>query len=154
MKKAAIAITFLLTIQLFYGAFMAGLKVAAAPTYSTINGSWLPYEFRNIFNDRITIHFIHRTLAYLLAIAIGYLWLKAKPINTSAAFNKVQTLLLIFVLLQTTLGVVSVLTSTKIVVGHFGVFEWMAQLHQLVGMLLLLSLLAVIYLLRFNKPSA
>jgi cytochrome c oxidase assembly protein subunit 15 len=88
MKKAAIAITFLLTIQLFYGAFMAGLKVVAAPTYSTINGSWLPYEFRNIFNDRITIHFIHRTLAYLLAIAIGYLWLKAKPINTSAAFNR------------------------------------------------------------------
>lgn len=155
MKKAAIAITFLLTIQLFYGAFMAGLKAAAAaPTWPTINGSWLPYEFRNIFNDRITIHFIHRTLAYLLAIAIGYLWLKAKPINTSAAFNKAKHWPLIFVLLQTTLGVVSVLTSTKIVVGHFGVFEWMAQLHQLVGMLLLLSLLAVIYLLRFNKPSA
>jgi cytochrome c oxidase assembly protein subunit 15 len=39
-----------------------------------------------------------------------------------------------------------VLYSTSIVPGQWGVFEWMAQLHQLVAMLLLLSLVMLLYL--------
>jgi cytochrome c oxidase assembly protein subunit 15 len=152
LKKALLWMIALLTIQLLYGAFMAGLKAAnAAPTWPTINGMIIPNVLSNIFHDRITIHFIHRTLAYILAALVIGWWLKAKIINASTAFNKVKHWTFILVLLQISLGVFSVLTSPGIKPGHFGLFEWMAQLHQLVGMLLLLAMIAQVYVLRFNK---
>jgi cytochrome c oxidase assembly protein subunit 15 len=43
------------------------------------------------------------------------------------------------------LGIFSVLTSKNIIPGTWGSFEWMAQLHQLVGMLLLLSVVNILY---------
>jgi cytochrome c oxidase assembly protein subunit 15 len=52
---------------------------------------------------------------------------------------------LYFVLLQVILGIFSVLTSKNIIPGAWGNFEWMAQLHQLVGMLLLLSVVNILY---------
>ncbi|MBX2930862.1 MAG: COX15/CtaA family protein [Chitinophagaceae bacterium] len=149
LKNIMIGITILLVIQLFYGAFMAGLKAAAAaPTWPLINGSFFPYKFGSILYDRITIHFIHRSIAYILIIAVFIWWLKARKINTSSVFNTIKNIPLILVLLQTILGIISVLTSQKIVLGSFGIFEWFAVLHQFVGMLLLLSMMAVIYVLR------
>jgi len=55
---------------------------------------------------------------------------------------------LVIVFVQVILGVSSLLTSNTIVPGHWGVFEWIAQLHQLTGMLLLLSLIAMLYVNR------
>ena len=37
--------------------------------------------------------------------------------------------------------------------GKFGLFEWMAQLHQLVGMLLLLCFVAILYLSRSKDEN-
>lgn len=154
LKKALIWIIALLTIQLFYGAFMAGLKAAnAAPTWPSINGMIIPEHLGNILHDRITIHLIHRTLAYVLAIAIIWWWLKAKVITASAVFKKAKHWPFILVIVQIVLGVFSVLTSPYIKLGNFGIFEWMAQLHQLVGMLLLLSLVAVTYILTWQKTT-
>ncbi len=148
LKISMIGITILLVVQLFYGAFMAGLKAAAsAPTWPTINGSFFPYKYGSILYDRITIHFIHRTLAYILVIAVIFWWLKAKKINSSSFFNKIKNIPLILVLIQTSLGILSVLTSPKIVLGSFGIFEWFAVLHQFIGMLLFLSMIAVVYVL-------
>ncbi|MEJ7679246.1 MAG: hypothetical protein WKG06_15600 [Segetibacter sp.] len=39
------------------------------------------------------------------------------------------------------------LNGNEIVAGKFGAFEWLAEIHQLTGMLLLLTLVAVIYIL-------
>ena len=61
-------------------------------------------------------------------------------------------MVLLLVMGQVILGISSVLTSPSIVPGKWGVFEWLAQLHQVVGMLLLLNLVAVLYLL--TKKSA
>ena len=55
------------------------------------------------------------------------------------------------VLLQVFLGIMSVLTSYKAVRQGWGVFEWNAQLHQIVAMLLLLSLVSVVFILRGRK---
>jgi cytochrome c oxidase assembly protein subunit 15 len=46
------------------------------------------------------------------------------------------------------LGIASVLLSLQIVPRTWGAFEWAAQLHQLVAMFLLMSLLGVGYLVR------
>jgi cytochrome c oxidase assembly protein subunit 15 len=52
------------------------------------------------------------------------------------------------VIIQVALGVFSVLTSVKIVPNQWGVFEWMAQLHQLIAMFLLLLLTWMVYLIK------
>jgi cytochrome c oxidase assembly protein subunit 15 len=75
----------------------------------------------------------------------------AKKFKASVLFNKTRNWVLILVILQVTLGILSVLNSLKIVPGRFGSFEWLALSHQLVGMLLLLALVAAFYLLRWSR---
>jgi cytochrome c oxidase assembly protein subunit 15 len=154
-RRFTLVIITLLTIQLFYGAFMAGLKGAiAAPTWPDINGAVFPAKMfsgdivNDLFFNIINIHFIHRTLAYILFGLIVAWWWKASQIKSSASFTKTKRWPLVFVMAQVLLGIFAVLCSPKIVLGHFGVFEWLAQLHQLTGMLLLLSLIAALYMLR------
>ncbi|MDB5247650.1 MAG: heme synthase [Segetibacter sp.] len=165
LLKGAVVITFLLCLQLVYGAFMAGLKAAVtAPTWPDINGMIIPGGLfsgdgflRSIVHDKIAIHFIHRTLAYLLTFLIIMWWFSAKRISYSPAFNKAKHLTIILVFIQVALGIFAVINSPGITAGKFGSFEWLAQLHQLTGMLLLLDLVAVIYITskkpRFNSNS-
>ena len=52
---------------------MAGHKAAsAAPTWPGINGSWWPDNIFsaaiNFVENKITVHFVHRGLAYLLLL--------------------------------------------------------------------------------------
>jgi cytochrome c oxidase assembly protein subunit 15 len=160
LKTSAVAITFLLVVQLIYGAFMAGLKAGiVAPTWPTINGMWLPQSMmsdglQSILHNKITIHFIHRGLAYLLVLLLLIWWWKARSISYSKPFNKARNYTMIFVFLQVSLGIFTVLKSPKIIAGKFGVYEWLALMHQAIGMLLFLSLVAVLYLSRSKKLSA
>jgi cytochrome c oxidase assembly protein subunit 15 len=58
--------------------------------------------------------------------------------------------------MQVVLGILAVLDSYKKVPQQWGSFEWMAQLHQVVGMLLLLSLVLLLFILRKKQqyPSS
>jgi len=156
----------LLVIQLIYGAFMAGLKGAlAAPTWPDINGSYVPvgitsYQGKEgtflsaLVNNPITIHFIHRNLAYLLAILIFVWSVKASKEKGSSLFNRLKWTPAVLVLIQVVLGIATVLTSVKKVPQKWGVFEWNAQLHQFVAMLLLLSLITVFFLHSSKRRAA
>lgn len=149
----------LLVVQLVYGAFMAGLKAATyAPTWPDINGSYFPpnmthyggrtYSFLSaLVNNPITIHFIHRNLAYLIFLLLLLWTVKAIKDNRSSLFNIWKWLPLFFVIIQVVLGIAAVLTSPQKLPQQWGVFEWNAQLHQFVAMLLLLSLVLVFFLL-------
>lgn len=152
-KKFTIAIIVLLVIQLFYGAFMAGLKAAKiAPTWPSINGNFFPTNthdyslVNNLFFNPLIIHFIHRGIAYILFILILVWWWQSKKIITSSVFNTLKVFPVVLVIVQVLLGIFSLLTSPQIIIGHFGIFEWMAQLHQLTGMLLLLALITNLYM--------
>jgi heme a synthase len=156
----------ILFVQLIFGALMAGHKAAtAAPTWPTINGSWVPDGLLkeepvtlNFFENKVTIHFMHRGLAYALLILIIIYSVKVFRIRSaSKIFSQARRMPLILVTVQVLLGILSVLTSTSIVPNRWGTFEWMAQLHQITGMLLLLSLVAMLFLTRrqlsFKQPS-
>ena len=151
--KGAIVLIILVSVQLIYGAFMAGLKAAAAaPTWPSINGVMIPSAgegsfFQHIFHEKIIIHFIHRTLAYCIAVAIFIWWWMARQINQSAPFNKAKNFTLVLVFAQIVLGILTLLKSPGIVAGKFGAFEWLAEMHQLTGMLLLLSLVTALFLI-------
>jgi heme a synthase len=146
----------LLIVQLLFGALMAGHKAAtAAPTWPMINDAWMPASlFKesplliNFIENKITIHFFHRNIAYLFTILIIIWYYRAAKVTGSSLFAATKFIPPMITLLQVILGVVSVLTSPGIIPNHWGVFEWMAQLHQLSGMCLLLSLVWVLYLVR------
>jgi len=152
----------LLFFQLIYGALMAGHKAAnVASTWPTINGEWVPTHlmgkesfFLSAIDNTTWIHFVHRGLAYILLAVVIYWVAQMRKIKGNLFWSNVNTLPLYFVLLQVLLGVFSVLTSKNIIPGTWGNFEWMAQLHQLVGMLLLLSVVNIIYATKSVRDTA
>ena len=161
LRKFTWIVLVTLIVQLLFGALMAGHKAAtAAPTWPDINGESLPAAlFRetpfliNFIENKITIHFFHRNIGYLLLILIVGWYFMAIRIKATALINATRSIPMLLVLLQVLLGILSVLTSTAIIPNRWGNFEWMAQIHQLVAMFLLLSLVWFLYLFRSKKPE-
>ena len=143
----------LLILQLIYGAFMAGLKAAPfAPTWPDINGKFFPeYQQFNsniaVFDNPYIVHFIHRSLAYIIALLVVIGWWKYRLSYPSSLFNKTNLLLPAITLVQVILGVFTVLYSpyTKKLI-------WLGTAHQFVAMILLLSLVWIMYVVR-SKPA-
>ena len=155
-KTLNVAILALLVLQLMYGALMAGHKAAmVAPTWPTINGDYMPSNLfsdpvflLNFIENKILVHFMHRGIAYVLLALVIYWTVQLYRINGSLFFNRIKIFPLLLVLLQVLLGIASLLYARSIIPGVWGIFEWMAQIHQLVGMSLLLSLVATYYVMR------
>ena len=156
LHNFSITIISTLLIQFIYGALMAGHKAAAgAPTWPDINGELIPEKLfhptlnlLSLVKDKTTLHFIHRTLAYLIFVLIVIWTTKANRIKSDNLFSYIKFIPIVLVIIQLGLGVFSVLTSQQIIPNSWGVFEWMAQLHQFVAMLLLLSFVWMLILSR------
>ena len=166
LARGVLTLLILLIVQLTFGALMAGNKAAtAAPTWPSINGAAWPAGIwngdlgaGNLAGNKITIHFIHRGLAYLIFLCMCILtWVAARRIGAvgsaraAGLFARTYWLPLALTTLQALLGITAVLVSPRIVLGRWGAFEWTAQLHQLVGMFLALSVLYVFYLVSGQK---
>lgn len=141
----------LLYVQLAYGAFMAGLHASkSAPTWPTINGDWVPggMSTRSFIGDPINVQFVHRGLAYLLLVGICAWFVYASRLSKKepgSLLGKFRWWPMIIVLVQVTLGVITVLSAPLIVFAKFGTYEWLAELHQLVAMFLLMALVGNLY---------
>ncbi|HSF44892.1 MAG TPA: COX15/CtaA family protein [Chitinophagaceae bacterium] len=144
LKNLTWIITAVLVVQLFYGAFMAGLKAGtAAPTWPTINGNWIPDNMGSITDHPITVQFIHRGLAYLLAILTAAWWWKASRTPASILFQSTRTIPPLLVIIQVVLGIFTVLYSPD-----KQALLWLGVAHQFVAMLFLLSM---VWTLRIMK---
>jgi cytochrome c oxidase assembly protein subunit 15 len=89
-----------------------------------------------------------------LLVLLIFIWtIRALKAAASPAFRKARWFPCIFVLSQTVLGIFTVLTSVWIRPTKWNVFEWMAQLHQLVAIFLLLSLIAVLFFLQGKQKA-
>lgn len=153
LQNYTIAIIIILFVQLTYGAFMAGLKAAmAAPTWPTINGMWLPGNLatNSLINDKINVHFIHRGLAYILLVLIIIWFAKARTAarNNTSALRNTMAWPMVLVAVQVLLGIITVVSAPHIVLGKFGLFESLAELHQLVAMFLLMALVVNLYVVK------
>ncbi len=147
----------ILGVQLVYGAFMAGLKAAmAAPTWPSINGQYIPDNLmaQSFISHPINVHLMHRTLAYLLFTVIMF-WFGAASkyagSHKNSLLNKARWWPFILVFVQVLLGIVTVISAPKIVFGKVGVFEILAEAHQLVAMFLLIALIVNLYAVRSKK---
>jgi len=155
LRRWTVVILVLLFFQLLYGALMAGHKAATtAPTWPGINGSWMPAGvfsehplLHDLVGNKLTVHFIHRTLAYCLFIGV-VIWtaFAFRLVAIPALFRRLRWLPLGIVSLQVVLGICSLLTSPGIIPHHWGAFEWLAQLHQVTGLLFLLTMVGMLYL--------
>jgi heme a synthase len=159
-RKWNLVLILLVILQLAYGALMAGHKAAnIAATWPTINGQWIPTNLvtdgflLNAIDNKIFIHFVHRGLAYLILVFIILWTIQLYRNSGTKAYSIIRPIPSLLVVLQVALGILTVLSSSGIISGHWGFFEWMAELHQLVGMLLLLSLVTTWYLIRTRKTN-
>ncbi|MEO6406426.1 MAG: COX15/CtaA family protein [Ferruginibacter sp.] len=144
LKNQLRFITVIFFLQLMYGGFMAGLKAAViAPTWPDINGKMIPTFSGSIFNDPLEIHFIHRTLAYLLLILIGWFYFNSRSYSHHKPFNYFRNGLLILIITQALLGISTVLNAGK---GNLFVFFGVA--HQFIAMLLVICITFLLYLVR------
>lgn len=149
LKKQTNLLLGLLVVQLIFGAFMAGLKAANfATTWPLINGEFIPSSLSNdtlasFTHDPLAVHFIHRNLAYLLALLIFLWYRKAKAIQGGTYFNTSRSIPFYLVLLQVVLGIFTVLYA-----NNSTALLWLGVAHQFTGMMLLLSFVVVAYLLK------
>jgi cytochrome c oxidase assembly protein subunit 15 len=158
LKKLYVFSFIILMLQLIYGALMAGNKAAtAAATWPSINGYLIPEGMGRstsghpLLENKITIHFIHRGIAYLLSILIimaTVISYRMKAVSIS--FKKYRWQPVTLVILQVILGVCTVLMSTHIIPNKWGVFESLAELHQLVAMFLMMAIVLQLYLIKSN----
>ncbi|MHA4812419.1 COX15/CtaA family protein [Flavitalea flava] len=157
VRNWTIAILVVLFFQLLYGALMAGHKAAtAAPTWPTINGDWIPDALfskspllQDLIGNKISVQFIHRLVAYLLLVMVLIWSFTAYRLRqVPGYFRKLRLLPLSLILVQIILGISSLLTSPGIIPNHWGLFDWLAQLHQITGLLFLLAMVAMLYLVK------
>jgi cytochrome c oxidase assembly protein subunit 15 len=154
-KKLLIAIFSCVLIQLIYGGFMAGLKAASvAPTWPSINGFFMPPTFvdrtpmlNNIINNPIAIHFIHRGMAYLIAILSVYYFIKTTAVKSSAVFKKLNLIFIVLIGIQIVLGISALLISTQP-----NSFVLVGVAHQFVAMLIVMCLTSLLFL--YSKSAA
>ena len=139
----ALGFVILLFSQIIYGAFVAGLDAGLTHnTFPKMGRFWFPRElwltslgWLNIFENPVTLQFIHRYLGISLVLVGLLLWFYRKNIADS---NEKQSLkgILIVLLLQVTLGVLTLIWYVPI---------WTASMHQLGACLLLLLKLRALF---------
>jgi cytochrome c oxidase assembly protein subunit 15 len=124
----AILLLVAVILQIGAGAFVAGLDAGMGyQTWPLMDGAIIPNglmvmepAWRNLFENALTVQFIHRLLAYIIVAYVGYLiWRRHKDGGFSGVHGWLLRIGLI-VLLQVGLGIATLLMSVPIglAVGH------------------------------------
>ena len=124
LKISAVALLALTFVQLYFGALVAGLRAGRMyNTWPEIDGAFIPsaarlwFEepwWRNLFDNVLTVQFEHRMTAYaLLALALFHA-IDAVRSRASAVVTGGAWWLLAAIVLQATLGVLTLLRQVPI----------------------------------------
>lgn len=121
-SKLSILSLILLTIQITYGAFTAGLKAGhVSDTWPLMFGKLIPpnlfNSWANLFESPQTIVFIHRWFGWLLVLLIPYMYYIIKKQNYPVDIQNGFRWLIAVLVLQITLGVLAILSYVNIVVA-------------------------------------
>ena len=155
LQKLLLIITIMFFFQLIYGGFMAGMKAAVvAPTWPDINGAFIPATIgelspavKNIFYNPLTIHFIHRGLAYLLFVLVIVWWFKSKNINGNLLFSRLRVSFLLLIVLQVLLGILTVMNAT-----YTTRLVWLGVSHQFTAMILMMVMVGLLFIVK-RRPA-
>ena len=160
LKSGAIVFFVILIFQIIYGAFTAGFvqgdssKIRPGHIFNTwpkMGSEWMPEQvtmeptlFQNLFENPSGIQFMHRTMAFVVVAAIGWLWFRSNKLNLTKQQNLGITLLVYGVTFQFLLGVFTLLYQVPVVLG---------ALHQTGAFFLFASGIYLLFHL-FNKKAA
>ena len=134
LRKASYLILIFVILQIIYGAFVAGLKAGHIyNTFPKMGDKWVaesvPYGIKaegvsSLFNNMPVVQFIHRTIAWLLALTILCIGYYAKRKNNVSdnyllATRQIHAIhfLMFAVLLQFLLGVFTLIYNVPITLG-------------------------------------
>ena len=142
--------TFVLLIQIIYGAFVAGLDAGFIHNHwplmsegklihETVYTEQQPL-YKNFIEGKSGVQFVHRTLAYIVVIFIIIIWYRAKQMVLTSMQHKVVNSLFILVGIQFLLGVLTLILQVPV---------WLGVLHQVGAFFLLAAMTFTLH--RFSK---
>jgi cytochrome c oxidase assembly protein subunit 15 len=145
--RKSLALTFLTSVTIVSGGFVAGLKAGKIyNTFPMMGDYWVPPGtmalepfWRNFFDNMTTVQFDHRILAITTLIAAVIFWLKARQADLPARSRPAVNALLHTAVLQVALGITTLLMSVPVILG---------ATHQGVAMLLFTVSLYILHSLR------
>ncbi|UAJ10030.1 COX15/CtaA family protein [Glacieibacterium megasporae] len=116
----------LLTVQIVWGAFTAGLRAGhASDTWPLMFDQWVP-PLASIIDDPVSVQFVHRTLAYAVALAA----LAVATVTFRAGAGRRAMAMGVLIVLQVALGIATIVHGVPIA---------LAAAHQACAALLLAS---------------
>lgn len=138
VNRGAMVLLSLLSIQIVFGAFVAGLKAGKMfNTFPKMGRTWFPpglnsafdfYGASAVLDNGVAVQFVHRYLAYLILFGVIWLWWKVK--KEAAALLPLGNFLLVMVGAQFLLGVLALIWAVPVSLG---------VLHQLGAVLFFLG---------------
>jgi cytochrome c oxidase assembly protein subunit 15 len=124
LKISGIALLVLTFVQIYFGALVAGLRAGRVyNTWPEIDGAFIPsaarlwFEepwWRNLFDNALTVQFEHRMTAYALLILALLHAIDATLSRAGAALTGGAWLLVGTIVLQATLGILTLLNQVPI----------------------------------------
>jgi len=104
---------------------VAGIRAGFAyNSFPLMNGRWVPPEilmiepwYLNFFNNMATVQFDHRLGAWLLAVAVPWLWLEAGRAALPRQARLLTHLLLAALAVQIALGIATLLLVVPVALG-------------------------------------
>ncbi len=110
-------ILFAILLQLIYGAFVAGTKAGYIyNTFPKMGSTFIPSEmgtlqpaWLNLFENTITLQFIHRNIAYLLTLMVIVLWIYSLRNKLHPVLQSAVQLMMLIVMFQVVLGIITIL---------------------------------------------
>ncbi|MFD2247720.1 COX15/CtaA family protein [Pontibacter ruber] len=132
--RLAWTVLILVLLQIELGAFVAGLKAGFSyNTYPLMEGEFFPshlagyLSWSTIWENGAAVQFMHRWVAVLVLGMLFYFWQQSRRITMPAATRNLAGLMLLTGLLQTVLGITTLLLAVPVALG---------VLHQVVAVLL------------------
>jgi cytochrome c oxidase assembly protein subunit 15 len=142
---ARVALVFLI-FQIIYGGFVAGMNAGLIHNHWPMmsEGKYMhetvliekPTLFLNLVEGKSGIQFVHRNLAYVVVGLMLFLVYKSRKFILAASQKRGLNTLVIFVFMQFTLGVVTLLLHVPL---------WLGLAHQAMAFLLLASMVYTLH---------
>jgi cytochrome c oxidase assembly protein subunit 15 len=152
VRKLLYTLFGVVSLQIIYGAFVAGLKAGKFyPTFPKMGDDWVPYAieeaigksgFISFLESPFVVQFMHRWIAVIVAVMVIFLFLKGLKMSLTSLQRKGLLFLFIALIIQFTLGVLTIVNLTPIFLG---------VVHQLGAVVLLSAVLISIYSFRAKK---
>ena len=122
LRKAVYATVILVLVMIASGGFVAGTKAGFAfNTFPLMHGKWVPDgmwvldpAWRNLFENIPTVQFIHRHIAYLIILAVLFIWFWMMRKTVAVSLRSRAHILVLVLATQVTLGITTLLNVVPI----------------------------------------